>query len=364
MIQVVVLASGFDTTAHRLWRPGVSFYEIDLPHALTLKRSLVDRCLLQAAGGAAGGLEGGMAGGAAGGIGGNMEGGVARGVVGGAVGTAAGGVAGDVLPHPGGQPGVLLPARSGSSTSAATTAAAAAAATASRTNPPLMHQDLAPVGDASTIAYPPTGPSQPGSPAASSQLPTYIPADLAAVPLSHALSGSGFDPSQPALFTAQGLLYYLPPSAVYDLLQAVRTVSTPGSTFAFDFLRLPCLSGQRLTCGLEVMRLAVRARGEDFLSGIDDAPSSMAVLAHLFGFRCIELMGAKGLAERYLPHLRWRERPGAPVQPCFAYAELRVEGARFGVEEGAAGLEGPCGSEGCAAGGVDGSSRAGEGKED
>eukprot|EP00775_Hariotina_reticulata_P003817 gene3817-4075_t len=39
--QVVIIAAGYDTRAYRLARPGVRFYEIDLPHASRKKQELV-----------------------------------------------------------------------------------------------------------------------------------------------------------------------------------------------------------------------------------------------------------------------------------------------------------------------------------
>lgn len=41
VLQVVVIAAGYDTRAYRLHRPGVRFYEIDLPHASRKKQELV-----------------------------------------------------------------------------------------------------------------------------------------------------------------------------------------------------------------------------------------------------------------------------------------------------------------------------------
>jgi O-methyltransferase involved in polyketide biosynthesis len=43
--QVVVIAAGYDTRAYRLARPGVKFYEIDLPHASRNKQELVRELL-------------------------------------------------------------------------------------------------------------------------------------------------------------------------------------------------------------------------------------------------------------------------------------------------------------------------------
>jgi O-methyltransferase involved in polyketide biosynthesis len=42
---VVVIAAGYDTRAYRLARPGVKFFELDLPHASEKKRELVERLL-------------------------------------------------------------------------------------------------------------------------------------------------------------------------------------------------------------------------------------------------------------------------------------------------------------------------------
>jgi hypothetical protein len=43
--QVVIIAAGFDTRAYRLARPGVTFFEIDLPHASAKKQELVEQLL-------------------------------------------------------------------------------------------------------------------------------------------------------------------------------------------------------------------------------------------------------------------------------------------------------------------------------
>ncbi|WIA21539.1 hypothetical protein OEZ85_000736 [Tetradesmus obliquus] len=41
--QVVIIAAGYDTRAYRLGKPGVKFYEIDLPHASETKQQLVKK---------------------------------------------------------------------------------------------------------------------------------------------------------------------------------------------------------------------------------------------------------------------------------------------------------------------------------
>jgi O-methyltransferase involved in polyketide biosynthesis len=44
-VQVVIIAAGYDTRAYRLGKPGVRFYEIDLPHASRHKQELVRKLL-------------------------------------------------------------------------------------------------------------------------------------------------------------------------------------------------------------------------------------------------------------------------------------------------------------------------------
>lgn len=125
-------------------------------------------------------------------------------------------------------------------------------------------------------------------------------------------------PCLPRLHPAQ-----LPPAAFGGMLASIRALSAPGSSLAFDFIRLDALSGRAFTGGLEVMALGVAARGEPFLSAVDDSPAAVAGLAKMFGFRCRQRLGARGLARRFLPHLTghswWPE-----VQPCFAFAEFAV----------------------------------------
>jgi hypothetical protein len=41
----VIIAAGYDTRAYRLSKPGVRFYEIDLPHASKHKQELVRKLL-------------------------------------------------------------------------------------------------------------------------------------------------------------------------------------------------------------------------------------------------------------------------------------------------------------------------------
>jgi O-methyltransferase involved in polyketide biosynthesis len=59
--------------------------------------------------------------------------------------------------------------------------------------------------------------------------PVYVPADLSKMDLGTALASTGFDATVPTLFTMEGLIYYLPPSAARKLVKRITQLSAPGS---------------------------------------------------------------------------------------------------------------------------------------
>ncbi|WTL22513.1 SAM-dependent methyltransferase [Streptomyces sp. NBC_01506] len=60
-------------------------------------------------------------------------------------------------------------------------------------------------------------------------VPVDLRADWAA-----ALAGAGFDTSQPSVWLAEGLMFYLPPAAETNLIDTVDRLSTRGSALAFE----------------------------------------------------------------------------------------------------------------------------------
>ncbi|KAI8474183.1 MAG: S-adenosyl-L-methionine-dependent methyltransferase [Monoraphidium minutum] len=180
-------------------------------------------------------------------------------------------------------------------------------------------------------------------PAAAHPRPAYIAADLAAVPLMDALEGCGFDASKPALFTIEGLIYYLPDSAVARLFGGVLARAAPGSRVAFDSLSRDVLEGARQAPAYKVTARSVANKGEPFISGLPDAPASMqaffdgpaagAAAADAPGgaparrLKLLEFADAQSMAARQLPHLAWPEAGAAAPPPmlsfyCFATAEV------------------------------------------
>ncbi len=56
---------------------------------------------------------------------------------------------------------------------------------------------------------------------------------MGVTPLSAALADSGFDASLPAVFTCEGLLYYLPPTAVDAIFADWGASAAPGVHYAY-----------------------------------------------------------------------------------------------------------------------------------
>jgi methyltransferase (TIGR00027 family) len=81
-----------------------------------------------------------------------------------------------------------------------------------------------------------------------------------------ALGAAGFDPSAPTAWLIEGLLYYLPPQAVDELLATVTGSSAPGSRIFLDHMQASTLYGDE---GRQ-LRAAVEGSGSRWLSARDD----------------------------------------------------------------------------------------------
>ena len=66
-----------------------------------------------------------------------------------------------------------------------------------------------------------------------------IPADIVADDWETQLHAQGFDPSLPTCWLMEGILTYLPKAVALQLLDKVKSLSAPGSTFAFDGVNGP-----------------------------------------------------------------------------------------------------------------------------
>lgn len=132
----------------------------------------------------------------------------------------------------------------------------------------------------------------------------YIPADLSQVTLDSALMGTGaFNPQVKSIFLIEGLLYYLPSSAVELLLNSITTCSAPGSMLAFDFLDQEVFDNKRFALGYHALRLIVAKRGEELKSGMyvdeDELRKKLALSSSLSStsiFKPLQVLDAEKMA--------------------------------------------------------------------
>eukprot|EP00879_Flechtneria_rotunda_P007772 GHRR01008145.1.p2 GENE.GHRR01008145.1~~GHRR01008145.1.p2 ORF type:complete len:132 (-),score=31.68 GHRR01008145.1:2261-2656(-) len=117
---------------------------------------------------------------------------------------------------------------------------------------------------------------------------------------------------------AEGLVYYLPPGAVEQLLSSISELSASGSRLMLDFLHLSCLAGTVWNPGFETLMLSVWNKGEVMYSGIDERPAAVEKLIKLFGFHTHAVLTARDMVKMYMPHKQYRARPPT-VSPYFGY---------------------------------------------
>jgi len=96
----------------------------------------------------------------------------------------------------------------------------------------------------------------------------FVAVDLNATALDReALVKSGFDPTQRTCWIAEGLLMYLPPDVVSLLMRTLKSLSAPGSHFAFTFMEKQRDGRIRFDSQSKLVDWWLRGRGEPFLWG-------------------------------------------------------------------------------------------------
>jgi methyltransferase (TIGR00027 family) len=84
---------------------------------------------------------------------------------------------------------------------------------------------------------------------------------------SEALIKNSFDPTQRAVWIAEGLLMYLTPGAVSSLMKTSKSLSAPGSEFIFTFMEKQSDARIRFDSQSKLIDWWLRRRGEPFLWG-------------------------------------------------------------------------------------------------
>jgi methyltransferase (TIGR00027 family) len=84
---------------------------------------------------------------------------------------------------------------------------------------------------------------------------------------SEALIKSGFDPTQPADWIAEGLLMYLTLDVVSSLMRTLKSLSAPGSQFVFTFMEMQSDGRIRFDSQSKLVDWWLRGHGEPFIWG-------------------------------------------------------------------------------------------------
>jgi len=115
---------------------------------------------------------------------------------------------------------------------------------------------------------------------------TIVPTDLAHDWITP-LTAAGFDPARPAAFLIEGLFYYLEPSTVDALLQALSGISAPGSWCVADMVNDAMLT----------------------------SPYTQPMIARRAAMGCPWLFGAADPAALFA-RFGWRAQPHSPDDPA------------------------------------------------
>ena len=126
---------------------------------------------------------------------------------------------------------------------------------------------------------------------------TYVPTDLEVDKFGQRLLESGYNKSLKTLFIMEGILMYLSPEIVEDILSFIVHNSGKGSAILFDYIPLSVVEG---TCELEAgqnWRKGVMEVGEPFLFGINDGEIQSFLVQR--GFKNVKNMTSEDYKKAY-----------------------------------------------------------------
>lgn len=125
---------------------------------------------------------------------------------------------------------------------------------------------------------------------------TFVPCNFERHDFAERLRTAGLDPTSPACFVWEGVVYYLAEEAARTTLRRIATEFSPESGLVFDYLnRRLADPGSRLRDEDVAMKGIVEDLGEPITFGIDDATP----LLHDSGYRFVETVNYDELALRH-----------------------------------------------------------------
>lgn len=125
----------------------------------------------------------------------------------------------------------------------------------------------------------------------------FVPVDFASDNLATALQQSGYDPQKTSFFSWLGVTLYLTRQAVFDTLQSIATIASPGSIIVFDYLDTNAFIPERTEKRVQLMQEVVRRAGEPVKTGFD--PETLGELLAESGLSLAENLGPSDIEALY-----------------------------------------------------------------
>lgn len=147
-----------------------------------------------------------------------------------------------------------------------------------------------------------------------------VAADLSVRPLAQVLTEvAAFVPTEPTVVVAEGLLMYLPDSAVSGLFRAVAAVCKAPVTTVFTYMEHPKTKRhERVGRWYPFLDLWLRSLGEPYIWGI--APDQLSGFMHGLGYQLVGNTSSPQIAKDLLPKAAGRRSYKVPTAEFLAVA--------------------------------------------
>ncbi len=146
----------------------------------------------------------------------------------------------------------------------------------------------------------------------------YIAIDFESENLEETLKANGYDETKPALFIMEGIIMYLTPEKVDQILSFIREKTSPGSALAFDYLPESLVDGSIDAKEGKRMYKHVNQRGEPFQFGLNRDRTASFLSDH--GFEVVRHLPAPECRKLYFKD-KGRKRK---ISDIFSFVHART----------------------------------------
>ena len=146
----------------------------------------------------------------------------------------------------------------------------------------------------------------------------YVPVRFGLERLDHKLLASGYQADAKTLFIIEGLLMYIPPPAVDDLLAFIAASSGPGSALVADYFETDVVNGTCARKEAQALKSFVEDGGAPLAFGI--ARGQAEAFFESRGFQVVTRLNALACKEKYFRGVN----AARPVSPIFNFVFARL----------------------------------------